>query len=125
LICFPAVFRGEPVFSFDDVECKYTSASQALQRIKEEGLYEYITLAATNIKQRPMKPADFEKKHPGATVLARAAISSETFPKGIQFYADVPGITYCAATTARLHHPLLRKYAVLEIVSRKKTRLDV
>jgi hypothetical protein len=72
----------EPVFTLDDVECKYIPSAPADQR-----------------------RAYFGKKLPGATVLARATISSEMFPKGIQFYADVESLIVLRTPRATVAPP--------------------
>ena len=78
----------------ENIPCKYAKASEALVRIKHEGLYDFSPLPATDMKQEPIIPSDYERKLVGATVLVRATLSSDFYPnKGHQFYADIVSLT--------------------------------
>ena len=90
----PAGSKLDPVFSTENMPCKFAKATEALERIKTEGLYKFSPLPATDMKQMPIILTDYERKLTGATVLVRATLSSDYYPnKGHQFYTDIVSLT--------------------------------
>jgi hypothetical protein len=69
-------------------------AADALERTKEAGHYDVNPLPAiqTTMTGKPVVPLEYEEKLASATVLVQVTLSSDTFPKGYQFYVDIESL---------------------------------
>jgi hypothetical protein len=114
-------------FLTENMICRSAKATEALQSIIERGMYEFNPLPATDIRQKPILPADYERKLSGATMLIRTAISADYFEKkGFQFYADIHSISVLRRPNTLLSSPIKspskkRRFDVPDYVRKAKT----
>jgi hypothetical protein len=80
--------------------CKFSNARDALERIKNDGIYEVSPLPATSTNGKPIVPSEYEKRLAGAVVLVRATLVNDFFGKRHQFYADIESISVLRAPTS-------------------------
>jgi hypothetical protein len=81
-----------PEFAIENSPCKFSNARDALEHIKNDGIYEVSPLPATSTNGKPIVPSEYEKLA-GAVVLVRATLVNNFFGKRYQFYADIKSIS--------------------------------
>jgi hypothetical protein len=72
--------------------CKFSKATEALERVENDGLYDFSPLSAMTDDGKPIPPNEYEHKLLRATVLMRdAQLRFLSFQRIL--YADVASIT--------------------------------
>jgi hypothetical protein len=84
----------DPVFKIENLKCRTTLAEEALEQIKNDGIYDFSPLPATDVNEKLIPPSKYEEMLLGATILLRFILSSDIISsKMLQFYADIELIT--------------------------------
>jgi hypothetical protein len=72
--------------------CKFKKATEALDKLIYDGLYDVSPLLATTMNGKPVIPSEYEKRLAGALVLVWITLISDLFTRGYQFYADIESL---------------------------------